>query len=105
MDENADARLKEILEKNDQAAFRELYDSMEPIDFAQLIEDYEPEELEKLTAMLEDDQLAVLETALREAGERHCLVCFHHQPVDIGCAWIAPIGLRNGQALFDIVEG
>lgn len=40
-----------------------------------------------------------------EAGERHCLVCFHHQPVDIGCAWIAPIGLRNAQALFDIVEG
>jgi magnesium transporter len=60
MDENADARLKEILEKNDQAAFRELYDSMEPIDFAQLIEDYEPEELTKLTAMLEDDQLASL---------------------------------------------
>ena len=55
--------------------------------------------------LLEDDQLAVLETALREAGERHCLVCFHHQPVDIGCAWIAPIGLRNAQALFDIVEG
>jgi len=54
--------------------------------------------------LLERDQLAVLEAALKEAGERHCLVCFHHQPVDIGCAWIAPIGLRNAQALFAIVE-
>jgi len=53
---------------------------------------------------LEDDQLAVLDAALKEAGERHCLVCFHHQPVDIGCAWIAPIGLRNAQALFDIID-
>ncbi|GHS82870.1 3',5'-cyclic adenosine monophosphate phosphodiesterase CpdA [Pseudomonas sp. PAGU 2196] len=53
---------------------------------------------------LEDDQLAALESALKQAGERHCLVCFHHQPVDIGCAWIAPIGLRNAQALFAIVE-
>jgi len=53
---------------------------------------------------LEDDQLAALESTLKQAGERHCLVCFHHQPVDIGCAWIAPIGLRNAQALFAIVE-
>ncbi|MGE8322998.1 MAG: 3',5'-cyclic-AMP phosphodiesterase [Pseudomonas sp.] len=55
--------------------------------------------------LLADDQLALLDAALRGAGERHCLVCLHHQPVDIGCAWIAPIGLRNAQALFDIVEG
>ncbi|MEB6591202.1 3',5'-cyclic-AMP phosphodiesterase [Pseudomonas asiatica] len=54
--------------------------------------------------LLADEQLALLEAALKEAGERHCLVCVHHQPVDIGCAWIAPIGLRNAQALFGIVE-
>ncbi|PYB72057.1 3',5'-cyclic-AMP phosphodiesterase [Pseudomonas sp. LB-090624] len=53
---------------------------------------------------LADDQLLLLEAALKDAGERHCLVCCHHQPVDIGCAWIAPIGLRNAQVLFDIVE-
>ncbi|MBV4489618.1 3',5'-cyclic-AMP phosphodiesterase [Pseudomonas oryzicola] len=53
---------------------------------------------------LQDEQLAVLKAALESAGDRHCLVCLHHQPVDIGCAWIAPIGLRNAQALFAIVD-
>ncbi|MCG8296249.1 3',5'-cyclic-AMP phosphodiesterase [Pseudomonas entomophila] len=49
--------------------------------------------------LLADDQLALLDRALAGAGERHCLVCCHHQPVDIGCAWIAPIGLRNADEL------
>lgn len=49
--------------------------------------------------LLADDQLAVLDQALSGAGERHCLVCCHHQPVDIGCAWIAPIGLHNADEL------
>ncbi|WP_189657334.1 3',5'-cyclic-AMP phosphodiesterase [Pseudomonas peradeniyensis] len=49
--------------------------------------------------LLADDQLALLDQALSNAGERHCLVCCHHQPVDIGCAWIAPIGLRNADEL------
>jgi len=53
---------------------------------------------------LQDAQLSVLEAALRTAGERHCLVCLHHQPVDIGCAWIAPIGLRNADALFAVLD-
>lgn len=52
---------------------------------------------------LEPAQLEVLEAALAGAGERHCLVCCHHQPVDIGCAWIAPIGLRNADALFQLL--
>jgi len=50
--------------------------------------------------LLEQDQLSLLDEALASAGERHCLVCCHHQPVDIGCAWIAPIGLRNANELF-----
>lgn len=53
---------------------------------------------------LEDDQLRLLEQALQTAGERHCLICFHHQPVSIDCAWMAPIGLRNPEALFKVVE-
>lgn len=54
--------------------------------------------------LLGDDQLALLDQALASAGERHCLLCCHHQPVDIGCAWMAPIGLRNADALLARVK-
>ncbi|CAK9891603.1 MULTISPECIES: 3',5'-cyclic-AMP phosphodiesterase [Pseudomonas] len=55
--------------------------------------------------LLDDDQLSLLEQALREAPERHHLICFHHQPVPIDCAWMAPIGLRNADALFAVLKG
>jgi Icc protein len=55
--------------------------------------------------LLAEDQLAALDQALQTAGERHCLLCCHHQPVDIGCAWMAPIGLRNADALLARVRG
>ncbi|QBF24875.1 3',5'-cyclic-AMP phosphodiesterase [Pseudomonas tructae] len=55
--------------------------------------------------LLGDDQLSLLERALREAPERHCLICFHHQPVSINCAWMAPIGLRNADVLFALLKG
>ncbi|MDH0305192.1 MULTISPECIES: 3',5'-cyclic-AMP phosphodiesterase [unclassified Pseudomonas] len=54
--------------------------------------------------LLAADQLVVLDEALATAGDRHCLVCCHHQPVDIGCAWIAPIGLRNADELLARVK-
>ena len=41
---------------------------------------------------LQDDQLQLLARSLSEAPERHHLVCFHHHPVSIGCAWMEPIG-------------
>ncbi len=53
---------------------------------------------------LDTSQLQLLEQALADAGERHCLVCLHHQPVSIDCAWMAPIGLRNPDALFQRLE-
>ncbi|QXI29045.1 3',5'-cyclic-AMP phosphodiesterase [Pseudomonas vanderleydeniana] len=53
---------------------------------------------------LQDEQLQLLERALGEAPERHHLVCFHHHPVSIQCAWMEPIGLRNPQALFAVLE-
>ncbi|MBK4998528.1 5'-cyclic-AMP phosphodiesterase [Pseudomonas sp. S31] len=55
--------------------------------------------------LLQPDQLALLDQALATAGGRHCLVCCHHQPVDIGCAWIAPIGLRNAEQLLARLKG
>ena len=54
--------------------------------------------------LLEQDQLSTLDDALASVGERHCLVCCHHQPVDIGCAWIAPIGLRNADELLQCLR-
>lgn len=53
---------------------------------------------------LADDQLQLLEQALSEAPERHHLVCFHHHPVSIGCHWMEPIGMRNPDALFAVLE-
>lgn len=53
--------------------------------------------------LLEPAQLETLDAALKAAGDRHCLVCCHHQPVDIGCAWIEPIGLRNADELFEVL--
>lgn len=53
---------------------------------------------------LQDQQLQLLAQALSEAPNRHHLVCLHHHPVSIGCAWMEPIGLRNPEALFAVLE-
>lgn len=53
---------------------------------------------------LQDSQLQLLAQALSEAPNRHHLVCFHHHPVPIGCAWMEPIGLRNPDALFAVLD-
>ncbi|MET1077512.1 MAG: 3',5'-cyclic-AMP phosphodiesterase [Pseudomonas sp.] len=53
---------------------------------------------------LAEAQLQLLEQALSTAPERHHLICFHHHPVSIGCRWMAPIGLRNPDALFAVLD-
>jgi Icc protein len=53
---------------------------------------------------LQDDQLQLLTRSLSEAPERHHLICLHHHPVSIDCAWMEPIGLRNAQALFAVID-
>lgn len=53
---------------------------------------------------LQDQQLQLLAQSLSEAPERHHLVCLHHNPVPIGCAWMDPIGLRNPDALFAVLD-
>lgn len=53
---------------------------------------------------LEPSQLELLETSLSEAPDRHHLVSLHHHPVDIGCEWMKPIGLRNADALFAVLD-
>jgi len=53
---------------------------------------------------LQDAQLQMLARSLSEAPERHHLVCLHHNPVPIGCAWMDSIGLRNPEALFAVLD-
>jgi Icc protein len=53
---------------------------------------------------LQDDQLQLLVRSLSEAPQRHHLVCLHHHPVSIGCAWMEPIGLRNPDAFFEVLD-
>lgn len=53
---------------------------------------------------LQDGQLQLLAQALSEAPERHHLVCLHHHPVPIGAVWMEPIGLRNPEALFSVLD-
>ncbi|MCU1740243.1 MULTISPECIES: 3',5'-cyclic-AMP phosphodiesterase [unclassified Pseudomonas] len=53
---------------------------------------------------LQDEQLQLLAQALSEAPQRHHLVCFHHHPISIDCAWMEPIGLRNPEALFAVLD-
>jgi len=53
---------------------------------------------------LQKDQLNLLERALIEAPTRHTLIALHHHPVDVGCAWLKPIGLRNANALLALIE-
>ncbi|MBC2654802.1 3',5'-cyclic-AMP phosphodiesterase [Pseudomonas sp. MSSRFD41] len=54
---------------------------------------------------LQDEQLQLLVRSLDEAPGRHHLICLHHHPVSIDCAWMEPIGLRNAEALFEVIEG
>jgi Icc protein len=54
--------------------------------------------------VLDERELKLLDQALAEAPGRHHLICFHHQPVPIDCAWMAPIGLRNADALFAVLD-
>lgn len=53
---------------------------------------------------LADDQLELLEQALKDAGELHTMVCFHHHPVEMDSRWIDNIGIKNADALFEILD-
>lgn len=53
---------------------------------------------------LSSHELAFLESALTDHPDLPTLVTLHHHPVDIGCEWMANIGLRNRQAFWHIVD-
>ena len=52
---------------------------------------------------LAESELDALDEALASTG-RHTLVCLHHQPVDIGSAWIDTMTVDNPKALFEVID-
>ena len=48
-------------------------------------------------------QLDQLREAL-ESSDRHTLVCMHHQPVNVGSAWIDTMAIENPEPLFEIID-
>jgi Icc protein len=52
---------------------------------------------------LAEAELQRLEQALAST-ERHVLVCMHHQPVQVGSAWIDTMAIDNPGALFAILD-
>lgn len=46
-----------------------------------------------------DGQLEFMDRVMREHGERHALVCLHHQAQETGSAWIDAKGLEDAERL------
>jgi len=53
---------------------------------------------------LDDGELQHLNAALAE-GDRHVLVCMHHQPLPVGSVWLDTMAIDNGDRLFRAIEG
>jgi 3',5'-cyclic-AMP phosphodiesterase len=53
---------------------------------------------------LSDPSLARLEEALATAAHRHCLICLHHHPVEMGSRWLDGIGLKNAGQLLETID-
>ena len=53
---------------------------------------------------LSADELSGLEAALERSSDRHVLICLHHHPVDIHSAWMDAMGLKNSEALFQVLD-
>ena len=51
-------------------------------------------------------ELALLEQALQSARDEglYTLVCLHHQPVTIGCAWLDEQMVADAAAFFDVLD-
>lgn len=48
--------------------------------------------------------LAALEQSLASAGDRHVMICLHHQPIGMRSAWLDGVGLENAGEFFAIVD-
>ena len=53
---------------------------------------------------LADTELARLDAELHALRDVPVLVCMHHPPVAVGSAWLDGVGLRNGDAFFEVID-
>ncbi|MDX1561918.1 MAG: phosphodiesterase, partial [Gammaproteobacteria bacterium] len=49
-------------------------------------------------------RLDALAAALQENSGQHVLVCMHHQPLNMGSAWLDGVGLRDADRFLQLVE-
>jgi 3',5'-cyclic-AMP phosphodiesterase len=61
---------------------------------------------EQVGGTLGDVELTLLEQALQGAREQDLftLVCLHHQPVAVGCAWLDEQMVSDAAAFFDVLD-
>lgn len=50
------------------------------------------------------EELEVLDTLLAEAPTLHALVCVHHQPVPVGCAWLDEQMVADAEEFFAVLR-
>lgn len=50
------------------------------------------------------EELAFLQEALTSTRGSHTMVCLHHHPVPMGCAWLDTQVVRNAEAFWAIVD-
>jgi Icc protein len=53
---------------------------------------------------LSKESLAALDEALATAQRRHCLVCLHHHPIDMGSRWLDRVGLENAAEFLHTID-
>jgi Icc protein len=49
-------------------------------------------------------RLAGLAAALKDHATQHVLVCMHHQPLNMGSAWLDGVGLRDADKFLEIID-
>lgn len=51
-----------------------------------------------------ESEMNLLELALEACTDRHALVCLHHHPIDIGCAWLDSQRVSNADDFFALLD-
>jgi len=53
---------------------------------------------------LGEEQIAFLENALQSGQTDYIFPVLHHHPVDINCQWLDPLGLKDSDKLFEMLD-